>query len=1124
MKIKVTTPASRRPLPVRGAMGVLLVGLLPAATLRAQQSASAISPAVLARYDTNRNGVIDPAEQSKMDADTVRSRDAAAAMSGDSVVELSPFVIQASAETGWVASQTLAGSRMKTDFKDLAQPIEVMTMEFMQDMGANNFEDALNYATNIEGPNDRTGIDRGGFGAGQPKNNNIFRGLNSGTTAHDFFQSDLPSDNYNTERLTIARGPNAILFGLGSPAGIVDATLKRGNLRKNSAELQLQITSDESKRAAFDLNRVIVPDRLALRLDTMTDEGLRHLKPNLDRQTRWYGAVTAKPFKTTSLTVAYEDAYWNSNRPKTMLNHDGYSTWLGAGQYFPSIYSADQPIFDNRMTGAANAGNFTVANLTNNPVFARGGNPAVMLFNAGALEGNTQSWNNSVSVREWQNVPDAFNPFNSFDRLSFSARQNNPVPFDTNIEGTSSVLFMKTKTLSVFFEQQIAKNLFFEAAWNHQRYTERSASAGFGTDTIQVDANKYLPDGVTLNPNASRYYVQGRATGTEFDNQRDDYRATLSYELDLSKKAGWLGKYLFGRHRWAGLVTQDNYQRQGEQYQRGILEAPAIPGIMYRSATNVTVPTGLAALPQGSVGQVTGTGIRNWATDATRDFTTRFYLGGPGGNATTNPFGNLLDTWTCKDTAGNPYGAYMFHTPFTNAQGVELTRSGSGPEGTKTRTDSLALAWQDYLIDNRLVLLFGWRRDQGKSATLDPQYQVRDYSGLYPTWRASAFLPWNPSQIGTTRTYGAVVHVTKWASLIYNRSSTFQLNIGKYDPLGGEYPGATGEATDYGVAVRLLDEKLSVRLTHFENTSGPTRGGNSGYNDPTRDNLWNIENQMRLLDPSLNTLNLSSGGYREKGRANYWVMLDSQSKGYELDLSWQPSRNWSFIFNAAKNQSVQTNIGTEWFAWMNARLPVWQALKVPEGGKDNPRDVNGDGVVGTWTWANAPYNGNNNAKTFQQYYEQDVTSAMAWLQAVDGLALDQAREKRANLVAQYRFTEGRLKGLSTNVAFRYRGAPTLGYGTYYLPGTTTLTYDVTKSYQGLETINTDLGLIYSGRISAFKGFAESMNGLRYRAQLNVRNALNEWTLVPVKALTTGQYIRYNRTNPRTFIATFTFEY
>jgi outer membrane receptor protein involved in Fe transport len=81
----------------------------------------------------------------------------------------------------------------------------------------------------------------------------------------------------------------------------------------------------------------------------------------------------------------------------------------------------------------------------------------------------------------------------------------------------------------------------------------------------------------------------------------------------------------------------------------------------------------------------------------------------------------------------------------------------------------------------------------------------------------------------------------------------------------------------------------------------------------------------------------------------------------------------------------------------------------------------------------------------------------------------------------------------------------------------TLFLDVDKPILGLATINTDMGIVYSGRIEAFKG-------IRYRVQLNVRNLFNEWTLVPVAALTTGQHIRYNRLPPRTYIATTTFDF
>lgn len=47
---------------------------------------------------------------------------------------------------------------------------------------------------------------------------------------------------------------------------------------------------------------------------------------------------------------------------------------------------------------------------------------------------------------------------------------------------------------------------------------------------------------------------------------------------------------------------------------------------------------------------------------------------------------------------------------------------------------------------------------------------------------------------------------------------------------------------------------------------------------------------------------------------------------------------------------------------------------------------------------------------------------------------------------------------------------------------------------------------------------------RYRAQLNVRNVLGSDDLLPVKALTTGEFVRYVRVEPRTFVFTFAVEY
>ena len=74
---------------------------------------------------------------------------------GDSVVELSPFVTTAGSEKGYVATSSLAGSRVNTGLKDIAAQIDVMTLEFLNDIGATNVDEAVAFSTNNGGPTEQ---------------------------------------------------------------------------------------------------------------------------------------------------------------------------------------------------------------------------------------------------------------------------------------------------------------------------------------------------------------------------------------------------------------------------------------------------------------------------------------------------------------------------------------------------------------------------------------------------------------------------------------------------------------------------------------------------------------------------------------------------------------------------------------------------------------------------------------------------------------------------------------------------------------------------------------------------------------------------------------------------------
>src|SRR5205823_2367162 len=70
---------------------------------------------------------------------------AAAKPDEEETIVLSPFVVEASGDIGYQAKETLAGSRVRTELKDIASSISVVTSKFLQDTGVKNNQDLLVY-------------------------------------------------------------------------------------------------------------------------------------------------------------------------------------------------------------------------------------------------------------------------------------------------------------------------------------------------------------------------------------------------------------------------------------------------------------------------------------------------------------------------------------------------------------------------------------------------------------------------------------------------------------------------------------------------------------------------------------------------------------------------------------------------------------------------------------------------------------------------------------------------------------------------------------------------------------------------------------------------------------------
>ena len=121
-------------------------------------------PEIMARYDANRNGRLDPEEIAAMDAAARSALNATggAAKGGDAVL-LSPFEVTAEGR-GYYASSTMSGTRLNSRVEDLASAISVVTKEQMTDFAMLDINDIFLYTASAEGSGTFTDltVDRNG--------------------------------------------------------------------------------------------------------------------------------------------------------------------------------------------------------------------------------------------------------------------------------------------------------------------------------------------------------------------------------------------------------------------------------------------------------------------------------------------------------------------------------------------------------------------------------------------------------------------------------------------------------------------------------------------------------------------------------------------------------------------------------------------------------------------------------------------------------------------------------------------------------------------------------------------------------------------------------------------------
>src|SRR6185369_7400906 len=248
---------------------------------------------------------------------------------GDTDVQtLSPFEVRPDEDNGYLATSAQSGTRLRTDMKDIAASVSVITKDFMNDLGARNLEDLLTYTLNTEvgGVSGNfseavstvvsNGTEMSFDGAlGNVSPGTRVRGLTSADSTRDFFIADVPLDGYNTDRVEISRGPNAMLFGLGSPAGIINSSLITADLRRVRTTVELRTDRYGSFRTALDHNQVLLKNKLAVRIAGVHDEQSYRVEEAWKRNKRAFLTATYRPFRDTTIRGSVEMGAIDSNLP-----------------------------------------------------------------------------------------------------------------------------------------------------------------------------------------------------------------------------------------------------------------------------------------------------------------------------------------------------------------------------------------------------------------------------------------------------------------------------------------------------------------------------------------------------------------------------------------------------------------------------------------------------------------------------------------------------------------------------------------------------------------------------------------------------------------------------------------
>ena len=966
------------------------------------------------------------------------------------VVRLDPFSVRADSDVGFVAASSLAGGRIATALKDTPVAYSVITKEFLDAFNIVDVADAANFTVGADSwVGDQT--DKG-YASGANARIRV-RGLGAQRSRNFFPMESHIADTYNVDRVDFARGSNAVLFGPGGASGVQNTVTKQALLTRDVTELRLQVGSFNNYRMTVDLNRPIT-DKLAVRTNLMLGSK-DHWRDRLweDRK----GFHLAATYQVTpKFTIRGEFEYAHTREAHAVQHwNDMISAWDG------QTYDFNAPLTG---AGAPTPSFLAKAGIerANGTFVVRPDYGGRMINWKNTFRTKGANYNANAANTNWINTPNGRQPIRT---IGFN--QQGQLPIDSNLKtiGITDEIrwapamagsffqipkptdtlnwddpghddptyWQKTRELALYFNYRVTDNWSVELAGNI------NASPRWANNThrrrtrwVRVDISRTLPTG---EPNP--WFMHPYSDQAEYFSPRGTEFKNLRFQSVYLKDTR-LGKLQFG-----------------------------VMGGVQQSSTNAysstTIIPATWILPDA----------RGWIENGeNNEFFTykRVYLD-EGDRSWAKPGLYNIRPVTAVDPVT---GVTQVLTPYT----VFDSRRDTGVQEAERNFEFVQAAGNFDLFKNRLVLVGAFRRDH----TFFKQQRVKtpgwnpagfmgitdlsqdwklpdppaDYQTLMFVPKNAAGQPTAPERPADSRprsnsfgtrvpqpqydgdrfrddynappveksvnswSYGAVVNVTRWLGVFANRSTTFNFSSPQQDIYNNLVPQPTSESQDLGIRVTLPNNRLAFSAAWYKAEQvGSATGTPSGF-------LGNYNN-IGDLGPVGDFVNRNKYDFRAFRLNNIATTSDTETTGYELELTGNLTPNWRLILNASTSDAANQNYGADAVKFIKDNDALMRQILADGGVLIDPATQQAfinpalnDPTLINVERATSAVNGWNGL------VNNTIPNAVG-RNAVRTQTLGSTDRWMVNVASDYRISSGPLRGLRVGLSVNYRPGHISGY-------------------------------------------------------------------------------------------------